>query len=100
MSEHKLCSLFVEENSMNKPTNSSNSFTFEFLQLFSNLSREQTESHLISKSFSTMSFKGVAWAGNVYEKFEAMCLEVEEAMYQVWSSSPDLVLQPTCLSCM
>lgn len=29
-----------------------------------------------------MSFKGIAWAGNVYEKFEAMCLEVEEAMYQ------------------
>lgn len=29
-----------------------------------------------------MSFKGITWAGNVYEKFEAMCLEVEEAMYQ------------------
>lgn len=50
---------------------------------------------MISKSFSTMSFKGIAWAGNVYEKFEAMCLEVEEAMYQVRSSSSDLVLQPT-----
>lgn len=40
MSDHKLCSMFVEGNSMNKPTNSANSFTFEFLQLFSNLSRE------------------------------------------------------------
>ncbi|XAR72563.1 hypothetical protein NMG60_11019248 [Bertholletia excelsa] len=30
----------------------------------------------------TMDFKGITWVGNVYEKFEAMCLEVEEAMYQ------------------
>ncbi|XP_073124205.1 uncharacterized protein [Henckelia pumila] len=29
-----------------------------------------------------MDFKGVAWAGEVYQKFEAMCLEVEEVMYQ------------------
>ncbi|XP_075477650.1 uncharacterized protein LOC142518725 [Primulina tabacum] len=29
-----------------------------------------------------MDFKGVAWAGDVYQKFEAMCLEVEEVMYQ------------------
>ncbi|KAL8506489.1 hypothetical protein ACS0TY_017397 [Phlomoides rotata] len=29
-----------------------------------------------------MEFKGIAWAGNIYQKFEAMCLEVEEAMYE------------------
>ncbi|KAK6919174.1 hypothetical protein RJ641_017596 [Dillenia turbinata] len=29
-----------------------------------------------------MDFKGIAWVGNVYQKFEAMCLEVEEIMYQ------------------
>ncbi|XP_022864711.1 uncharacterized protein LOC111384634 isoform X2 [Olea europaea var. sylvestris] len=29
-----------------------------------------------------MDFKGLAWADNVYEKFEAMCLEVEEVMRQ------------------
>ncbi|XP_073026987.1 uncharacterized protein [Primulina eburnea] len=29
-----------------------------------------------------MDFKGVAWAGDVYQKFEAMCSEVEEVMYQ------------------
>ncbi|XP_057792381.1 uncharacterized protein LOC131009168 [Salvia miltiorrhiza] len=29
-----------------------------------------------------MDFKGITWAGDVYEKFEAMCLEVEEAMYE------------------
>ncbi|XP_047951329.1 uncharacterized protein LOC125196758 [Salvia hispanica] len=29
-----------------------------------------------------MDFKGVAWAGDIYEKFEAMCLEVEEIMYE------------------
>ncbi|PON35358.1 hypothetical protein PanWU01x14_336910 [Parasponia andersonii] len=29
-----------------------------------------------------MDVKGITWVGNVYEKFEAMCLEVEEIMYQ------------------
>ncbi|XP_042062059.1 uncharacterized protein LOC121806180 [Salvia splendens] len=37
---------------------------------------------MMSNSFPTLSFKGITWAGNVYQKFEAMCLEVEEAMYQ------------------
>ncbi|KAL0710507.1 hypothetical protein Bca4012_017485 [Brassica carinata] len=30
-----------------------------------------------------MNFKGFAWVGNVYKKFEAMCLEVEELIVQV-----------------
>lgn len=30
----------------------------------------------------TMDFKGISWAGNIYQKFETMCLEVEEVMYQ------------------
>ncbi|GAB4824899.1 hypothetical protein Ancab_007770 [Ancistrocladus abbreviatus] len=30
----------------------------------------------------TMDLKGIAWVGNMYEKFEAMCVEVEETMYQ------------------
>ncbi|KAF8053358.1 hypothetical protein N665_1425s0010 [Sinapis alba] len=29
-----------------------------------------------------MGFKGIAWVGNVYHKFEAMCLEVEELIVQ------------------
>lgn len=29
-----------------------------------------------------MDVKGITWVGNVYQKFEAMCLEVEEIMYQ------------------
>lgn len=29
-----------------------------------------------------MDFKGVTWVGNVYQKFEAMCLEVEEIIVQ------------------
>lgn len=29
-----------------------------------------------------MDVKGIAWVGNIYQKFEAMCLEVEEAMCQ------------------
>ncbi|XP_057956324.1 uncharacterized protein LOC131149681 isoform X2 [Malania oleifera] len=29
-----------------------------------------------------MDFKGINWVGNLYQKFEAMCLEVEETMYQ------------------
>ncbi|KAL7161823.1 hypothetical protein ACSBR2_042319 [Camellia fascicularis] len=29
-----------------------------------------------------MDFNGIAWVGNIYQKFEAMCLEVEEVMYQ------------------
>ncbi|XP_059452233.1 uncharacterized protein LOC132182885 [Corylus avellana] len=29
-----------------------------------------------------MDVKGVTWVGNIYQKFEAMCLEVEEIMYQ------------------
>ena len=48
---------------------------------------------MMSNSFPTLSFKGITWAGNVYQKFEAMCLEVEEAMYQVNKFSPGLVLQ-------
>uniref|UniRef100_A0A5B7AJE7 Uncharacterized protein n=1 Tax=Davidia involucrata TaxID=16924 RepID=A0A5B7AJE7_DAVIN len=30
----------------------------------------------------TMDFQGITWAGNIYQKFETMCLEVEEVMYQ------------------
>ena len=30
-----------------------------------------------------MDVKGLAWIGNIYDKFEAMCLEMEEVMYQV-----------------
>ncbi|XP_043805875.1 uncharacterized protein LOC110629977 isoform X2 [Manihot esculenta] len=30
----------------------------------------------------TMDMKGISWVGNVYQKFEAMCLEVEENIYQ------------------
>ncbi|KAB1209824.1 hypothetical protein CJ030_MR6G013184 [Morella rubra] len=30
----------------------------------------------------TMDVKGITWVGHIYEKFEAMCLEVEEIMYQ------------------
>ncbi|KAJ0259967.1 Uncharacterized protein HA466_0062440 [Hirschfeldia incana] len=29
-----------------------------------------------------MEFKGITWVGNVYQKFEAMCLEVEEIIVQ------------------
>ncbi|KAJ8527807.1 hypothetical protein K7X08_015258 [Anisodus acutangulus] len=29
-----------------------------------------------------MDMKGITWVGNIYQKFEAMCLEMEEAMYQ------------------
>ncbi|ESQ51691.1 hypothetical protein EUTSA_v10016698mg [Eutrema salsugineum] len=29
-----------------------------------------------------MAFKGITWVGNVYQKFEAMCLEVEEIIVQ------------------
>ncbi|KAI4325149.1 hypothetical protein MLD38_030571 [Melastoma candidum] len=29
-----------------------------------------------------MDVKGITWIGNMYQKFEAMCLEVEEIMYQ------------------
>ncbi|XP_022857180.1 uncharacterized protein LOC111378242 [Olea europaea var. sylvestris] len=29
-----------------------------------------------------MEFKGITWAGNIYQKFEAMCLEVEDVMVQ------------------
>ncbi|XP_030462955.1 uncharacterized protein LOC115682765 [Syzygium oleosum] len=29
-----------------------------------------------------MDVKGITWVGNIYQKFEAMCLEVEEIMYQ------------------
>ncbi|XP_038682769.1 uncharacterized protein LOC119983154 isoform X2 [Tripterygium wilfordii] len=30
----------------------------------------------------TMDLKGITWVGHVYQKFESMCLEMEEAMYQ------------------
>ncbi|KAK5833003.1 hypothetical protein PVK06_016812 [Gossypium arboreum] len=29
-----------------------------------------------------MDLKGITWVGHVYQKFEAMCLEAEEIMYQ------------------
>ncbi|MCD7455560.1 hypothetical protein HAX54_028681 [Datura stramonium] len=29
-----------------------------------------------------MDLKGISWVGNIYQKFETMCLEMEEAMYQ------------------
>uniref|UniRef100_M1AD31 Uncharacterized protein n=1 Tax=Solanum tuberosum TaxID=4113 RepID=M1AD31_SOLTU len=29
-----------------------------------------------------MDLKGIAWVGDIYQKFEAMCLEMEDAMYQ------------------
>ncbi|KAF3621737.1 putative LOB domain-containing protein 2-like [Capsicum annuum] len=29
-----------------------------------------------------MDLKAISWVGNVYQKFETMCLEMEEAMYQ------------------
>ncbi|KAL3821425.1 hypothetical protein ACJIZ3_007330 [Penstemon smallii] len=29
-----------------------------------------------------MDFKGIKWAGNIYQKFETMCLEVEEVMVE------------------
>ncbi|KAL3323177.1 hypothetical protein AABB24_040341 [Solanum stoloniferum] len=29
-----------------------------------------------------MDLKGIAWVGDMYQKFEAMCLEMEDAMYQ------------------
>uniref|UniRef100_A0A5B7AJA3 Uncharacterized protein n=1 Tax=Davidia involucrata TaxID=16924 RepID=A0A5B7AJA3_DAVIN len=29
-----------------------------------------------------MDFQGITWVGNIYQKFEAMCLEMEEEMYQ------------------
>ncbi|CAN1194732.1 hypothetical protein LINPERPRIM_LOCUS42737 [Linum perenne] len=29
-----------------------------------------------------MDLKGITWVGDVYQKFEAMCLEVEETMYE------------------
>ncbi|KAK9285825.1 hypothetical protein L1049_025026 [Liquidambar formosana] len=30
----------------------------------------------------TMDLKGITWVGNIYQKFESICLEVEEIMYQ------------------
>ncbi|KAL8197709.1 hypothetical protein R6Q57_024243 [Mikania cordata] len=30
----------------------------------------------------SMDLKGIAWVGHIYQKFEAMCLEIEEAMCQ------------------
>ncbi|XP_055801126.1 uncharacterized protein LOC129870379 isoform X2 [Solanum dulcamara] len=29
-----------------------------------------------------MDMKGISWVGDIYQKFEAMCLEMEDAMYQ------------------
>ncbi|KAM3320738.1 putative protein isoform X1 [Capsicum chacoense] len=29
-----------------------------------------------------MDIKGISWVGDIYQKFEAMCLEMEDAMYQ------------------
>ncbi|XP_051152251.1 uncharacterized protein LOC127266146 isoform X2 [Andrographis paniculata] len=36
--------------------------------------------HLILEEYRAMEFKGIAWAGNLYERFEAMCLEVEDVL--------------------
>lgn len=30
-----------------------------------------------------MDFKGVSWVGDVYQKFEAMCVEAEEIICEV-----------------
>ncbi|KAL1562776.1 hypothetical protein AAHA92_05316 [Salvia divinorum] len=72
-------------NTGRRPNSIHESFCFwdsHLYALFSHLSRLRIESGLMSNSFPTLSFKGITWAGNVYQKFEAMCLEVEEAMYQ------------------
>ncbi|KAH6833506.1 hypothetical protein C2S53_004885 [Perilla frutescens var. hirtella] len=34
------------------------------------------------EKYPAMDFKGIDWAGNIYEKFEAMRLEVEEVMHE------------------
>lgn len=41
-----------------------------------------------------MDLKGITWVGHVYQKFEAMCLEVEEIMYQVCSSGCSILNHP------
>lgn len=33
-------------------------------------------------TYSAMDLKSISWVGNIYQKFETMCLEMEEAMYQ------------------
>ncbi|KAI3457150.1 hypothetical protein Pfo_013813 [Paulownia fortunei] len=38
--------------------------------------------HLTLEKYPAMDFKGITWAGNIYQKFETMCLEVEEVMYE------------------
>ncbi|KAK6919719.1 hypothetical protein RJ641_015623 [Dillenia turbinata] len=45
-----------------------------------------------------MDFKGIAWVGNVYQKFEAMCLEVEEIMYQDTLTYVDSQVHTVCAS--
>ncbi|XP_019158882.1 PREDICTED: uncharacterized protein LOC109155713 [Ipomoea nil] len=35
-----------------------------------------------STNCSSMDLKAISWVGNIYQKFEAMCMEVEEVMYQ------------------
>ncbi|KAE9592981.1 hypothetical protein Lalb_Chr19g0134931 [Lupinus albus] len=30
----------------------------------------------------TMDLKGITWVGNLYHKFESMCLEAEDMIYQ------------------
>lgn len=45
-----------------------------------------------------MDFKGITWAGNMYQKFEEMCLEVEEVMYEVYPPFYPFFMQIVCLS--
>lgn len=36
------------------------------------------------------------WAGNIYQKFEEMCLEVEEVMYEVYLPFPPIFRAKLC----
>ena len=45
--------------------------------------RDRTHTRTFLNRGITMDFKGIAWVGSVYQKFEAMCLEVEEIIVQV-----------------
>lgn len=36
----------------------------------------------------TMEIKGITWVGDIYQKFENMCLEAEEVIYEVCLSCP------------
>lgn len=43
-----------------------------------------------------MDMKGISWIGDIYQKFEAMCLEMEDAMYQVKFTSCLLLFDLVC----